>query len=59
MVEGKWKIMGWVKVFVWWIFFELKFFGREFVFGKILVGESIYMNVIFVKMDFRINVRMV
>lgn len=59
MVEGKWKITGRVKAPARWIPSESKFFGREPVSGKILAGESTYMNVTFAKTDSRINARMV
>jgi len=59
MVEGSWKITGTVRAPARWIPSESKFFGREPVSGKILAGESTYMNVTLAKTDSRINARMV
>lgn len=59
MVNGEWKITGTVNAPTRWIPSESKFFGREPVSGKILNGESTYMNVTFAKTDSRINARMV
>lgn len=59
MVGGEWKITGTIMAPTGWIPSESKFFGREPISGKILAGESTYMNVTFAKTDSRINARVV
>ena len=59
MVGGQWKITGSIRAPQRWIPSESKFFGREPISGKILNGESTYMNVTFAKTDSRINARVV
>ena len=58
-VSGKWQIAGTTKAPTRWVPAETRFFGQKPMSGKILEGETTYMDVTFAKTDLRTPAKIV